>query len=125
MKMILNDILALNETVKLIIDNDKDAKIDALFKFKLLGIMKQLEVPIDNFDIIRNEKIIEYGAEIEDGSYDVSKADEDSIKKFTDDLDRVLMSDVDVNIQKLKAKDVFNAGLSTDILIKLYGIMEE
>lgn len=46
MNMKLNDILVLNDTLRSIIDKDKDSKIDALFKFKLLGIMKHIEIPV-------------------------------------------------------------------------------
>ena len=55
MKIKLGNILEINNVLKQIIDNT-ELKIDALFKFKLLGIMKSFEMPVANFDAIRNEK---------------------------------------------------------------------
>lgn len=125
MKMKLNDILLLNNTLKSIIDNDKDLKIDSLFKFKLLGIMKIFELPITNFNIIKNEKIREYGKEDENGNIAISKDDTECLKKFTEDLNKVINSNVEVNIEKLKVKDVFSAGIPAEYLVGLYEIMEE
>lgn len=125
MKMKLSDIILLNESLKSIIDTDKKLKIDTLFKFKLLGIMKNLENPVANFDVIRNEKIREYGKEDENGNIAIVPEDNDTVKKFTDDLNVVLNSDVEVSIEKLKIKDVFNAGIPAEYLVKLYAIMEE
>lgn len=125
MKMKLSDIILLNESLKSIIDTDKKLKIDTLFKFKLLGIMKNIENPVANFDVIRNEKIREYGKEDENGNIAIVPEDKDTVKKFTDDLNAVLNSDVEVSIEKLKIKDVFNAGIPAEYLVKLYAIMEE
>ena len=64
MKIKLKDILQINNILKAIIENS-EIKIDPLFKFKLLGILKNIEIPIMNFETIRNEKIREYGKENE------------------------------------------------------------
>ena len=125
MKIKLNEVLLLNDTLKSIIDNDKDSNIDALFKFKLLGIMKNIETPVNNFNTIRNEKVKEYGKENDNGEISISVKDTETIKKFTDDLNKVILSDVDINIEKLKAQDVFNAGVPAEYLVRLYPIMEE
>ena len=114
--------------LKQIIDNT-ELKIDALFKFRLLGIMKNLEVPIANFNVIRDEKINEYGKETEDEngnkSIGISVDDKEAIAKFSEDINKVIDSEVDVNIEKLKAIDVFDKGLPTEYLVKLYPIIEE
>ena len=126
--MKLKDILNLNQILKMIIDNS-GLNIDALFKFKLLGTMKNIEVPVNNFDIIRNEKIKEYGKETEDEngnkSIGIDTTDEESMKKFSNDLNKILDSDVEVNIQKLKPSDVFDKGLPAEYLVGLYPIIEE
>ena len=128
MKIKLGNVLEINNVLKLIIDNT-ELKIDALFKFKLLGIMKNLEVPIANFNVIRDEKIKEYGKELEDEngnkSIGIDANDKDAIAKFSEDINKVIDSEVDVNIEKLKAIDVFNKGLPTEYLVKLYHIIEE
>ena len=128
MKIKLGNVLEINNVLKLIIDNT-ELKIDALFKFKLLGIMKNLEVPIANFNVIRDEKIKEYGKELEDEngnkSIGIDANDKDAIAKFSEDINKVIDSEVEVNIEKLKAIDVFDKGLPTEYLVKLYPIIEE
>ena len=128
MKIKLGNVLEINNVLKQIIDNT-ELKIDALFKFKLLGIMKNLEVPIANFNVIRDEKIKEYGKELEDEngnkSIGIDANDKDAIDKFSKDINKVIDSEVDINIEKLKAIDVFDKGLPTEYLVKLYPIIEE
>ena len=128
MKIKLGNVLEINNVLKQIIDNT-ELKMDALFKFRLLGIMKNLEVPIANFNVIRDEKIKEYGKELEDEngnkSIGIDANDKDAIAKFSEDINTVIDSEVDINIEKLKAIDVFDKGLSTEYLVKLYPIIEE
>ena len=128
MKIKLGNVLEINNVLKQIIDNS-ELKIDALFKFRLLGIMKNLEVPIANFNVIRDEKIKEYGKELEDEngnkSIGIDADDKEAITKFSEDINKVIESEVDVNIEKLKAIDVFDKGLPTEYLVKLYPIIEE
>ena len=128
MKIKLGNVLEINNVLKSIIDNT-ELKIDALFKFRLLGIMKNLEVPIANFNVIRDEKIKEYGKELEDEngnkSIGIDANDKDAIAKFSEDINKVIDSEIDVNIEKLKAIDVFDKGLPTEYLVKLYPIIEE
>ena len=128
MKIKLGNVLEINNVLKQIIDNS-ELKIDALFKFRLLGIMKNLEVPIANFNVIRDEKIKEYGKELEDEngnkSIGIDANDKDVIAKFSEDINKVIDSEVDINIEKLKAIDVFDKGLPTEYLVKLYPIIEE
>lgn len=120
----LATVLQLNNLLKSIIDNT-ELKIDSLFKFRLLGIMKNIENPVNNFETIRNDKIQEYGKEDEEGNIGISKEDVDALKKFTEDMDKIVDSDVEINIQKLKASDVFDKGLPADYLVGLYPIIEE
>ena len=128
MKIKLGNVLEINNVLKKIIDNN-ELKIDALFKFRLLGIMKNLEVPIANFTVIRDEKINEYGKELEDEngnkSIGIDANDKETVDKFSKDINKVIDSEVDINIEKLKAIDVFDKGLPTEYLVKLYPIIEE
>ena len=123
-KMKLVDVLSLNQTLKAIIDTE-NSKIDSLFKFKLLGIMKSIEQHVLNFEVIRNEKIMEYGKKTEDGNIEIKNDDEKAVKRFNDSLQLVLNNEVTVNIDKLKATDVFNKGVNAEYLIGLYQIIEE
>ena len=128
MKIKLGNVLEINNVLKQIIDNT-ELKIDALFKFRLLGIMKNLEVPIANFNVIRDEKIKEYGKELEDEngnkSIGIDANDKDAIAKFSEDINKVIESEVDININKLKSVDVFDKGLPADYLVGLYPIIKE
>ena len=128
MKIKLGNVLEINNVLKQIIDNT-ELKIDALFKFKLLGIMKSFETPIANFEVIRNDKIKEYGKELEDEngnkSIGIDANDKDAIAKFSEDINKVIDSEVEVNIDKLKSIDVFDKGLPADYLVRLYPIIEE
>ena len=124
MKIKLGIVLELNNMLKAIIDNT-ELKIDSLLKFKLLGILKNIEIPVNNFEAIRNEKIREYGKENDEGNIGISVDDTESMEKFTNDMNEVINSDVEVNIQKLKAVDVFDKGLPAEYLVGLYPIIEE
>ena len=128
MKIKLGNVLEINNVLKQIIDNS-ELRIDALFKFKLLGIMKSFEIPIANFEVIRNDKIREYGKELEDEngnkSIGIDADDKEAITKFSEDINKVIESEVEVNINKLKSIDVFDKGLPADYLVKLYPIIEE
>ena len=124
MKIKLSEVLNINNLLKTIIDNN-NVKIDPLFKFKLLGIMKNIESDVMNFETIRNEKIREYGKTDEEGNIRILTEDEESMKKFTDDMNSVVNSDVDVNFSKLKPTDVFDKGLPAEYLVGLYSIIEE
>ncbi len=120
----LSDVLNLNQTLRAIID-DNNTKVDALLKFKLLGIMKGLKNHIDNFEIIRNEKINEYGEKTEDGNIRILVEDKEAIQKFNDDLMKVINSEVSVNIARLKVSEVFDRGVKAEYLVGLYPIIEE
>ena len=124
MKIKLGIVLELNNMLKAIIDNT-ELKIASLLKFKLLGILKNIEIPVNNFEAVRNEKIREYGKENDEGNIGISADDTESMEKFTKDMNELVNSDVEVNIQKLKAVDVFDKGLPADYLVGLYSIIEE
>ena len=131
MKIKLGNVLEINNVLKSIIDNT-ELKIDALFKFKLLGIMKNIEVPIENFEVIRNEKIKEYGKELEDEngnkSIGIDANDKDAIAKFSEDINKVIDSEIDVNIEKtLEAINLDKKKLGNDlnvIILKEIGSSE-
>lgn len=125
-KLKLSEVLNLNNVIKAIIDEpDKNTKTDALLKFKLLGILKNIELHVTNFEVIRNEKIREYGKTDENNNISISPEDTEAISKFTQDINTLLNSDVTVTIDKLKAADVFDKGVPAEYLVELYSIMEE
>lgn len=124
-KMKLAEAINLNAILKTIIDDDANKKMDALFKFRLLGIMKSLESNVKNFETIRNEKIKEYGTTDDEGNVKIDQNDIELLKKFSDSLNAVLLSNITISIEKLKVKDIFDKGVSSEYLVGLYGIIEE
>lgn len=123
MKLKLGEVINLNHVLKKIIDENK--KMDAVFKFKLLGIMKAIESHISNFEVIRNEKILEYGKKTEDGSVNISPDDKEAIKKFNESIEAVINNEVTINVEKLKSEDVFSKDFNVEELIALYPIIKE
>ena len=127
--MKLKEILNLNQIIKLIIDNN-NLKIDSLLKFRLLGILKDIEPSVSNYETIRNENIREFGQPVNDEkgniiSYEIPQDNEVSINKFKESLEKLLDNDVQITIHKLKASEVFDKGLPADYLVGLYPIIEE
>ncbi|MCI8993048.1 MAG: hypothetical protein HFG80_10095 [Eubacterium sp.] len=120
--MKLYEVLNLNEIMKKVID-DQTLKIDSLTKFKLLGIMKVLEPHIQNFEIIRNEKIKEFGKEDGDGNVLIGKEDTDAMRQFNDSLSDIINSDLNITFEKIKANDIFNKGLPAEYLVALYPVI--
>lgn len=123
MELKLAEIIDLNGILKRIIDT-KEFDLSPLFKFKLLGIMKLLEIHVINFEMIKNDKIREYGKEKDDNTISIDIDDTESVEKYKRDIDPLLNSKIKVDIQKLKAVDVFNENLSSDYLVALYPIIE-
>lgn len=123
MKMKLAEVLNINQVLKSIIDNT-NSQIDSLLKFKFLGIMKSMETPISNFEIIRNDKILEFGKETEDGNVRIDQEDKETMENFNKALSEILGSEVKVDIEKIKSDDIFNKGISAEYLMVLYPIIE-
>lgn len=122
-KLKLGEVININQTLKEIVDGE--TKIDPLFKFRLLGIMKAMEVHIANFDVIRNDKIKEYGTTGEDGNISISTEDKEAMSKFFTDINEIVTTDVTIVMDKLKVADVMNHISGSDNLLRLYPIMEE
>lgn len=138
--MKVKEVLNYNRIIKAIIDNAND--VNSLVKFKLLGMLKQFEPIVANFETIRDEKIVKYGKTTEDGQTAIvppkkddfendeefekaSKEYEDIIKKFTSEMDEVLDSEIDIEIKKFNYNDIMNAGVPSDYLVAIYGLIEE
>lgn len=118
----LKDVLKLNNALKAIID---DIDIDALLKFRLLGIMKEIESHVTNFNLICNEKIAEYGKKDDEGNITIPSEDKEAIRKFNEVMRKVTDSDVSIHVIKIKSKEIFSKGIKSEYLIGLYPIMEE
>lgn len=124
MVMKLGKVLELNETLKIIID-DNTHNIDNIVKFKLLGVMSAIENCVINFEIIQNEVVSKYGKKDDTGVIKVLEQDKESYKKAIEEINRVINSDVEFNLKKLKSNEFLNSGIPAKYLAKLYDIMEE
>lgn len=138
--MKLETILQYNDIFKNLIDNAKE--INALVKFRLLGIVKQFEPIVTNFEIVREEKIRQYGKQQENGSIGIVSPDRDkfeneeeynkaetefhdAVAAFNADMNELLQSDVDIEIKKFKPDEVIDVGIPADFLVLLYDFIEE
>lgn len=122
-KLELYRVINANEILKRIVDN-KDLNINCISKFKLLGIMKSLEPAISNFEIIKNEKIREYGKEDENGQISINeKEDTEAFRKYQKDLQELVSTSVEVDA--IKAEEVIDKGIPADALVAIYDLIEE
>lgn len=138
--MKVKEILNYNRIIKQIIDNEKG--VSALVKFKLLGLVKQFQPIVADYETIREEKISEYGTTNDQGIIGIftpkeedfeTKEDfekamvqyDETIKVFYADLDSILESESDIKIKKFKADEIMNAGLSSECLLAIYNLIEE
>lgn len=122
MKLKLKHILMLHDTLKHIIDTNKE--VNVRLKFKLLGILKCLESHVANFTTIRNEKIAEYGTEKEDGTVEIPNDDKETVQKFMEEINAVLDEDVEVHFEKLPAGELFQSNIPSEQLVKLYDAID-
>ena len=138
--MTVNEVLNYNQIIKSIIDNATD--INALIKFKLLGMCKQFEPIVENFEKVRQDKIREFGTKNEDGNIgivppekdkyendeDFEKAQKefnDAVDKFNKAIEEVTNSEIKIEIEKFKSADIMDAGLPADYLLAIYDLIEE
>lgn len=120
-KLKMKDVLVINNSIELIIEDNQMTNV--LLKFKLLGIIKNFEPYIKNYELIKNEKIIEYGRETGNGNYEIPKEDTVSIKKLNDDLAPMLNDEITFCFDMLKPEDIFNKGARAEYLIGLLPII--
>lgn len=140
MEMKVEKVIMYNNIIKDIIDNAQD--VNALVKFKLLGMLKQFEPTIANFEIIRNEKIKKYGTESDNGNFGIYAPNKDdfendgdyenavkeyekAINDLNKEIDEVAKSDVEINFDKFKSADIMNAGIPANYLVAIYDLIEE
>lgn len=138
--MTIEDVLTYSRVIKRIIDNVPE--VNSLTKFKLLGMLKQFEPTVDNFNTIREEKIQKYGSYDSEGRFGIFEPHEEDFETITDfkeayknfeeimnnfnkDLDEILHSESDLQIKKIKYTDIIDAGIPADYLMVLYNLIEE
>lgn len=122
--MTINNIINLNGRLSAIINNDNIT--DPALKFKLLTIMKQLEIYIKNYETVKNSLIEKYGTLDDNNVVRVDKnVDENAFNLFKEEYEKFLSTEVDVHITKVKSSEIFNSGIDSSYLLSLYEIIEE
>lgn len=122
--MTINNIINLNGRLSAIINNDNIT--DPALKFKLLTIMKQLEMYIKNYETVKNSLIEKYGTLDDNNVVRVDKnVDENAFNLFKEEYEKFLSTEVDVHITKVKSSEIFNSGIDSNYLLSLYEIIEE
>lgn len=136
--MKISEIINYNEIVKAII-NEKN--IDGLAKFRLLGLCKQFESIVENYEVVRNELIQKYG-EYKNGTFGIFEPIKDNyssddeynaaVEKYNvaitglkNELAIILDSETSIKINKIKYSDIINAGIPADYLLAIYDLIEE
>ena len=119
--MKLQEIIYANQVLKTVIDN-ADIEITPKLKFKLLGIMKEFEPIISNFEVISNELISQYGTKDDEGHISINREDTESMKNFNNAIQPLIEEEVNVNYKKLSQEEVFT--LPSDVLLALYSLIE-
>ena len=115
------EVLAMNYVLKGIIESQSE--VDPLLKFRFLGIARSIEPVVSNFEIVRNEKIKEYGTETENG-FVIQKEDTDATAKFYSDMEKIENADVEIHCEKIPSSEIFNNNIKTESLMALYPIIE-
>ena len=122
-KFKIGQILNFDRIIKNIIENEKDVNI--VFKFKLLGIRKAFGTVVANTDVIRNDLIVKYGKEDENKKYSIDQKDEENFKRFVDEMNKFLETEIDIDFTKITMSEAFSGGLNnSDYLVGLYDIIE-
>ena len=136
--MKISEIINYNEIAKAIIN---EINIDGLAKFRLLGLCKQFESIVENYEIVRNELIQKYG-ENKNGTFGIFEPIKDNyssddeynaaVEKYNaaitglkNELAIILDSETSIKINKIKYSDIINAGIPADYLLAIYDLIEE
>lgn len=134
------EILNYNKIIKNLIDYATD--INALVKFRLLGMLKQFEPIVQNYEKVREDYITKHGSTDESGRFGIfppkqneGEADEDFknrvteyeniLKNFNTALDEILNSESNIEIKKFKYTEIMDAGIPSDYLVAIYDLIEE
>ena len=121
--MRLSKILDLRTNLSTIIDSE-NLHIDKLLKYKLLCVMSQFEAYFNNFQVVRNELIKQYGVK-KDSGYEIDIEDKESVEKFSEEMKKILDSEVELSLQKLKYTDIIDKKVPAEVMVGLIDIIEE
>ena len=121
MKLKIYNVINIYTTVKTLIENENFN--DSILKFKMLGILKSLEIPMTNYQTIQYDTIKELGIPVltdngeETGNYTIPSENKEAVEKY--------IQAMNIPLDTFKASVIFNKGIAAEQLIHLYPIIEE
>lgn len=124
MRIKLKTIIIADNIFKNIIDNDKENKINAIAKFKMLTYLKEFSNPISSYKVIENSKIEEYGELDDESKRYILRKDNKNLLKFETEINKLIEEEVNVNIEKIKIDEALLWGLTSNEMILLYDMIE-
>lgn len=123
MKTKLSEILVIDKIIKEIVEKNSD--IDLKTKFNLLGVLKGIENYIVNFELIRAEKIKEYGKENSETGEIIVEKDTEEYKKFISEMEELIQAEIEISDSyKIPISDLEKLNLSATVLTSLYPIIK-
>lgn len=129
MKLKIYNVINIYTTVKVLIENDNLK--DSILKFKMLGLLKSLEVPMSNYQTIQYDTIKKLGTPVlndngeETGNYTIPSENKEAVEKYIQTMNKLGETEIDILLDKFKASEIFNKSISAEQLIHLYPIIEE
>lgn len=118
MNLQCKDIFVLYETLMKI----KDSKVPVTTGFAIVRNIKALAPEYESIMEMRNSIIRSYGEDLGNGQISVP---DDKLAAANAELNKVLDTEVEVNLTKLKLSQLENLELSIEDIEKLYPIIEE
>ena len=103
---IYQSIQALNELMSV--------KMKAKLAFKISTAVREINIPLEEFDKVRNKKIEEYGEKNDKGVAEI-KPDSVNIIKFNDELKELLEKEEDINIETISINEFENLEIQPQV----------
>ena len=120
--MKLGILLSYYNVAKKLIDGEN--ALDPSVKFKLLGVMRQLETYVTDYETVKNELIMKYGEKKDENGWEI-KPENENFTTWKNEVEKLLIQEIDIEPIKLKSVDVFNKGISAEDLMYIYDFIEE
>lgn len=126
----VSEVIILYNSIKNIIENDKDNVVNPSFKFKLLMLLHNTLTPIYNeYENTRISLIQTLGVETKNEKDEVIgmelPKDEDVINKFKTDMKKVQDNMIEISFTPIATSELFGAGLDVITCERLIEITEE
>ncbi len=122
-KMQVKEIVKLYNTLSAVID-DTNTQIDMPMKFHLLLIMKTLSAPVETYEKMKADIILELGTKNDKGEVGIDVKDKKQMKKFNDALEELGKKEFTVTYDKIPANDIMSQVIPAVYLEKLLDVIK-